>query len=121
MLLTELLWESSIPNVWNIALRAHRNSRGLVRAWLNNTFPFAEIKSQSLTVQLSTNGAALNRDRALSKVGLPNQNIEKCGPALRRLLLNLSDDVAQPVLVLTPYEVALTAITVCHFVIICKK
>lgn len=78
--------------------------------------------SQSLAGESSSEiPAALYRDRALSKVGLPDQNIEKYGLALPGLPLSLCDDVTQPVLVLTPYKVTLPAVTVRHYMIICKK
>lgn len=47
--------------------------------------------------------AALYRDGALSEVGLPDQNVEERSSALSGLLLNLSDDVTQLLLVLSSY------------------
>lgn len=64
---------------------------------------------------------ALYRDGALSKVGLPDQNIEECRFALFGLLLNLSDNVTEVVPVGSSYKVARSTVTICHYVIICKN
>lgn len=66
---------------WNMALRAQRNSTGLLRTRFSSS-------EESCWPQ------SLHRDRALPEVGFPYQNIEKYRFALPGLLLSLSDDVS---------------------------
>lgn len=60
----------------------------------------------------------LYRDGAFPEVGLPYQDIEKHSLALLRLLLSLSNDIAQFALVLAPHQVALTTVAIGHDVVI---
>lgn len=115
----------SLSSRWNMALRAQRVSIGLVRTGLFNILFFSESPHRAWLRgwwRASGKGSAcLHRDGALSEIGLPNQNVEKYGLALLALLLSLLDDITQPVLVFAAYQVALTAVTVSHCVIICRE
>lgn len=86
-----------------MALRAQRISIGLDPAASSYSLKpliepdskvYEEPKLQGEECTVLGFTAALYGDRALSKVGLPYENVEKCSLALPGLLLSLFDDVA---------------------------
>lgn len=87
-----------------MALRAQRNSTGHTQyqtlspvfCFLSQSLITASMKNYRVKQDMFCVNfveRALYRDRALSEVGLPYQNVEKYGLALPGLLLSLSDDV----------------------------